>query len=407
VLTESAPLADLPPTLVRDMEPRTQASAPLRILQVVEPGIDGVFRIVEQLTDRLIAKGHHVALAYSDRRGDEPLVRFVERVKAAGGATLNLCVSNAPEPADWSAFWQLHALARRERPDVIHAHSSKAGALARGLAALGILGRYFYTPHAYYGLSGRKGLKTKLFNGIEQALGRIGDSCMSSQGELEFASNTLGLPRNRLHLMHNPIDAAAYPPPRDPVGARARFGLPPDAIVLGTIGRLSFQKDPQTLYRALAPVLAEEPRLHLLHVGRGELADELIALARELGISDRIARVDYLDQPALAYAAMDALIMTSRYEGLSLVLLEALVSDLPLILSQVQGAADIEPAKLSHCWTVPPEDVAGFSAAIRTWLRDRPAERTRNHRTQAIARFSAESWLARHEALYRGGALPA
>ena len=120
----------------------------MRILLVVEPGIDGVFRHIEGLTFFLLAKGQEVHLAYSDRRGSDALENLLTLVREHGGGCFNLRVCNTPEPHDLMALWGLHAFARRIQPDVVHSHSSKAGVLGRALALLGISASFFYSPHA-------------------------------------------------------------------------------------------------------------------------------------------------------------------------------------------------------------------------------------------------------------------
>lgn len=395
------------PATVRTL-PRAQGGAesapvePLRILQVVEPGMDGAFQVVNMLTRKLIESGHVVSLAYSDRRSSASLPGLLDVVRSAGGECLNLRTGNAPEPADLTALISLWKLARRFRPGIIHAHSSKAGALARALPAAGIRARFFYSPHAYYGLSGRPGLRTHVFNLVERALGGVGQSFMTSQGEADFALRSLSIPSHRLHLISNPVDTVRFRPAEDRASVRRQLGVPEGSRVLGWVGRLSFQKDPQTCYRALAPLLRENPDLFFLQIGKGELDGELRALAASLGIEDRLIRHEHLTEPRLAYQAMDGLIMTSRYEGLSLVMLEALASNLPLILSEMQGVSDLEPQRLSHCWTAPVGDETAFTAVIGQWLRDLPAQRPCNHRDEAIARFSIDRWLATHLAAYRG-----
>src|SRR5205085_44806 len=95
-------------------------------------------------------QGVQVDLAYSDRSACDQLYVLVDRVAAAGGGTLNLQVGNQPGPADVPALLALRRFIRERAPDVIHAHSSKAGALVRGLALFGTNARIFYTSHAYY-----------------------------------------------------------------------------------------------------------------------------------------------------------------------------------------------------------------------------------------------------------------
>ena len=192
-----------------------------RILLVVEPGVDGVFRHVEALVHFLLPLGFEVDLAYSDVRKSDRLAVLVEHVLAKGGRVLNLRVGNSPGPGDLRAFLALRGFVRERKPAVIHAHSSKAGGLARGLALLGVPAAYFYTPHAYYGMAGKGGVKPWFFNQVERFLGRFGTSINLSDGEVAFARETLGLGQERLRLIPNPVDTTVFRPVDS--AARARL----------------------------------------------------------------------------------------------------------------------------------------------------------------------------------------
>lgn len=365
----------------------------MQILLVTEPGVDGVFRHVEALASFLLESGHRVHLAYSDVRGSDRLKQLVAKVSAAGGKTLNLAVSNAPGPADLPALLKLRRLVVEARPDVIHAHSSKAGALARALRCLSVRQPVFYTPHAYYGLSGKGGMKSLLFNFVETVLGRIGTTINLSAGEKAFARNSLKIPPQRLRLIANPVDCLRFRPADAETRQQIRsaLGVPADAILLGSVGRLAFQKDPLTLYQAFAQACKSRPDLWLYHLGDGELSGECAALADQLGIRSRIIRQTYLSEPLAFYQALDGMILTSRYEGLSFAVLEALACDLPVILSQVPGNNDFTEMGLSHCWSAAKEDVQGFASVIEQWARDREQVRPSNHRQIAESKFSQEA----------------
>lgn len=380
-----------------------------RVLLVVEPGVDGVFRHVEALSHFLLAKGFAVDLAYSDVRKSDRLMMLVEHIRAKGGSTLNLRVGNAPCFGDLRAFFGLLRFVRERKPDVIHAHSSKAGGLARGLAVLGVPGLFLYTPHAYYGMAGNRGLKAWFFNRVERWLGKIGTTINLSDGEVEFGRTVLGIEAQRQKLIPNPVDTSVFRPVDAEAKARLKsgLGLPGDAIIIGAVGRLAFQKDPQTLYRAVAPMLKRDSRLHLYHLGKGELEAECRALASELGIAHRIIRKDYLSSPACFYQTIDAMILTSRYEGLSFAVLEALAADLPVILSDVPGNRDFLKLGLSHCWSGMMENAESFTRAIEAWLDDRRISRPSNHRLVAEERFSQAVCFGAIAAEYKASRPPA
>jgi glycosyltransferase involved in cell wall biosynthesis len=382
--------------------------APLRILLVSEPGIDGVFRHVDGLARYLIAEGHTVHLAYSDKRNCPPLYRLVDFVQEKKGRVLNLAVNNAPTVGDASAFFRLLALARDVQPEIVHAHSSKAGVLGRSLRLLGVPAAYFYTPHAYYGLSYRSKVSTQFYNAIERSFARIGTTINVSEDERRFALETLRIDPARCVTIDNPVDAGVFhpPTPEEKLEMRRKLKLPENAVILGCMARVSFQKDPATLYRAFARARQKGIDLYLAHSGRGDAqaVAELRTLAESLGIADRLVRFEYFSDPLEFYSSVDGIILTSRYEGCwCYTVLEALACDLPLISGTGPGTSDLPGAGLSHCWTAGVGDVEGFATAIESWYFDRKAQRPSNHRAIALKRFSPETCFGAIVTRYRLG----
>ena len=167
---------------------------PLRVMLVGEPGIDGVFRHFEALARYLCSQGVQTDLAYSSVRSSDALCELIQFVEEHCGKTLDLLTGNWPGLTDISAFGALHRFVEERRPDVLHAHSSKAGALVRALRFRGVRQPLFYTPHAYYGM-GRRGFPLSLlFDGIETLLSRVGQTINVSKTEAEYAYARLGLP---------------------------------------------------------------------------------------------------------------------------------------------------------------------------------------------------------------------
>jgi len=378
-------------------------TAPLKILLVVEPGSDGVFRHVEALAHYLIEVGQHVFLAYSDKRGSPDLVLLIAHIEAHGGKCLNLKVGNAPTPGDASAFYRLYHFAREIQPDIIHSHSSKAGILARALALAGIKGRQIYTPHAYYGLAPRAGLKNPFFNRIETVFSHIGTTINISEDEQEFALHQLRIDPKRSVLIYNTVNTRTFLPATadEKIAARRELGLPEKEFIIGSMGRLSFQKDPQTIYRAFRLLDQSQSPCHLFHVGKGEEKESLDQLVQELDLHSTITRLPYLGQPAKFYQSIDALFLPSRYEGCPSVALEALSCNLPLILSDAPGTHFLTKLHLSHCWSAPISDAPGFARAISTWLSDIPQNRPSNHRDVALTFFSSDRIYGQILELYR------
>jgi glycosyltransferase involved in cell wall biosynthesis len=137
-------------------------------------------------------------------------------------------------------------------------------------------------------------------------------------------------------------------------------------------------------------------------VGRGELDAELDAFVRRHRLQNRVVRRPYLDAPQDFYQAIDGFALTSRYEGLSLALLEALSADLPVILSNAPGNGDLAHHPLSHLWRAPVGDVLAFASAIREWTEDRSsnAGATCNHREIACSHYDQRLSFDRMLRLY-------
>ena len=353
----------------------------MNILIVVEPGVNGVFRYVEALCDFLLSRGLRVHLAYSDIRGSDRLPLLVDRIEAAGGKTVNLRVDSRPLPRDLRALFQLWNFARQVRPDVIHSHSSKAGALSRALVPFGINSRQLYQPHAYRGMQPDAGKFVGIFNLAERLLGLTGGTINVSGDEQAFALNRLRIAAQRSFLIPNGVDCSRFRPvdAKRKMELRVRFNLPLNAPLLGTVCRSSWQKDPLTLYKAFALALQKCPGAYLFHIGEGELDGSVEALIDQLGVRGRVVRLPYLQNPAEAYQAVDGFILTSRYEGFSLAALEALATNLPVIISEAPGTGDIIRLPLSHLWKSRPGDAAGFADSISSWYQALQNPRPVNH----------------------------
>ncbi|CAN7552966.1 glycosyltransferase family 4 protein [Rhizobium sp. LjRoot30] len=309
----------------------------LSILQVLEPSGGGSGRHFIDLCGGLKDRGHRITAVYSPLRAED---RFLDELKALDLPSVHaIDMTRAPGLSDIRSWRQLGSILRREGPfDVVHAHSSKAGALSR-IRLPGPHVPRVYTPHAFRTMDPTLGRVGRLvFGGIESLLGRYLSDCIVcvSQDEYDHAVS-LGIPAKRLRTVIN----GTTPPPE---GRRdellQRFAIPQEALVFGFIGRLSQQKAPERLVEAFAKIAGRLPAAHLVMIGFGELEADIRAMIAASGFADRIRLTSEITGRD-AISCFDVLVMPSRYEAMSYVMLEAAAAGKPMILSRVGGASRV------------------------------------------------------------------
>lgn len=314
---------------------RTQR--PLRLMQVLEPSGGGSGRHFIDLCRGLQARGHVVHAVYSPVRAED---RFVAELRSLDLAGIHVvAMARSPGPSDFGAWRALRGLMRQAGPfDVVHGHSSKAGALLR----LHLPGRHVprvYTPHAFRTMDpGLGNLGKKVYGSIEKLLARGFTDRLICVSADEYAhARALGVPRRKLSIVINGVET---PPDDCRAAVRDALGIPADALTFGFVGRLCHQKAPERLVAAFDLAARSLPDAHLLMVGSGEAEGDVRTRIAASAHPERIHLTAGFTG-AKAMAAIDALVMPSRYEAMSYVMLEAAAAGKPMILTDVGGVSTV------------------------------------------------------------------
>ncbi|MBB3609036.1 glycosyltransferase family 4 protein [Rhizobium sp. BK602] len=318
------------------------ATKRLSLLQVLEPSGGGSGRHFLDLCRAMQRRGHSVTAVYSPVRAE---AAFVAELEGMGlHSVIPLAMRRAPGPWDISAWWRLRRIMGEHGPfHLVHGHSSKAGALTR-LKLPGLHVPVIYTPHAFRTMDPTLGSKGRMiYGGIERLLGNwLTDRLICVSRDEYNHALSLGIPEDRLRIVVNGVGA---PPAGQRTAIRARYGIPEHALLFGFVGRLTPQKAPERLVAAFARIAAIMPRAHLLMIGVGPLADTVRHMIAAAGLQGR-AHLDDAIPGATAIDAFDIVVMPSRYEAMSYVMLEAAAGGKPLLLSDVGGARTVlEPGR--------------------------------------------------------------
>lgn len=317
-------------------EPEAFVECPLKVLVVVEAAGGGAGRHVVELVDGLAAVGCSVHLIYSDLRADANFRAGLARLR--GVRSLRVPMRREPHWSDPLCALRIRRYMHEIGGfDVVHAHSSKAGALAR-VAALGLGSATVYTPHAMRTMDPTLHPALRyLYRIVEVGLSRFSSDAIIAVSELERSHILLqGVAGCKVCLIPNGVPQA---PLNKRTEVRRRLGLGEDIFCVGFVGRLVPQKAPQRFIDALGRLAGRLPNVRGVVVGTGPLAKDLHVLARAVGVFDKIVWIT--DQPGPAVLpAFDVLLMPSLYEGMPYVLLEALAAGVPIIATDVGGTKE-------------------------------------------------------------------
>ena len=357
----------------------------MRVLHVVQPPRGGAPAVVEMLVPRQLAR-HDVGVVC------RPAV--ARRIAGSGARVWALPMDRRVRPTDLYELVRLTRIVAGYRPDVIHAHSSKAGVLAR-LAGRVTGTPVVFSPHNFsYRIHEGSAPARLAFLAIERLLAPLTAHLqVSYQAEYEDAVRVgTGTTRNT-SVVPNGIETGPLLNLPKPTG---------DPLRVGTYARLWPQKSIDVLLRSAAICLRRGLVFDVLIIGEGPLRASLMALASELGIE---GRTRFLDDPGGAVAALanlDVFVLSSSVEALPLTPMEAMAAGRTVIATRVGGVSGVVSDGETGL-LVEPNDTEALAAAIERVVKDaslRERLAAAGRRT-AEARFDIAAMASAFEAIYQ------
>jgi len=270
-------------------------------------------------------------------------------------------------PHDYRAFRQLLEIIRRDRPDIVHTHSGKAGILGRLAAkAAGV-------PCIIHGIHGPsfgpfQGVVANLiFTTAERIAGRVTDHFVSVADAMsrQYLAAGIGAPE-KYSTIYSGFDLEPFQNCRNSLSLRKKLGLRPDAFVVGKIARLFELKGHEDLLDAAPAIVAKDPRVQFLFVGDGDLRSTLQDRIRALGLEAHFVFAGLVPPSAVPdyVGVMNAVVHLSHREGLPRALAQALAGGRPIISYNLDGAPEVCINEQTG-FLVQPHDVAGLQSAIQ------------------------------------------
>jgi glycosyltransferase involved in cell wall biosynthesis len=365
------------------------------ILQIVGNSTGGGTRLVVDIMERLDASRFRLTLVAPQ---DEWLADSCARV----GATYR------PLPLMSSRLSatlrrDFRAILRETAPAVVHAHGTRAAWLAiRSLPRGAHTPALVYSEHIF-SMDARRGPLKLPWYLIERAICRratvITTTCAANADRVVRAG---WLTPDRIALRHYGVDQAAVRTQAAQRLSWAELGLAADAVVVGTVGRLVPQKGFTYLLQAMKRVLAQYPDAHCVIIGDGPRRAALEEESRALGIEGHVRFLGAHSAPWTVLANCEMIALPSLYEGLPLVLIEALTLGAPVVASLVGGAEELLVDGRNGL-LAPPRDATALAEAVARVLGD-PAlrESFRASGPPSVAAYDLAPVVAQLAATYVG-----
>ncbi|MGD0780419.1 MAG: glycosyltransferase family 4 protein [Dehalococcoidales bacterium] len=298
---------------------------------------------------------------------------------------------------DIRALWPVFRGVQKFKPDIISAHSTKAGYAARFAGAI-LRKKVVFTAHGWPFTEGRGAWQRCLLALVERlaSMATVTIICVSAYDQ-ELALKFKVASLEKLVLIHNGVDPAPLLNARGEQ-VRREFGLG-KVPVLVMVGRLTQQKDPLTLLEACRLL---ETNFRLMMVGDGELRDKVEEFVARNNLRDKVTFTGERNDIPEILAASDILILDSRWEGLPLIIIEAEIAGLPVVASGVGGVPELIEDGVTG-FIVPPRNPQALANVIQKLLGDANLR----HRVGSVARekalreFTFQRMLTKTQQLYK------
>jgi glycosyltransferase involved in cell wall biosynthesis len=360
------------------------ALKPTRIVRIIARlNVGGPAKHVTWLTAGLQdANYRSLLVAGSVPPGEEDMSYFADE---AGVQPLYIPeMSREISLKDAITVWKLFRLFLRERPDVVHTHTAKAGTVGR---VAGLLYRWL-TPgtlagrprsckfvhtyhghvfHSYYGRS-----RTRFFLTIERLLARLVTDqliVVSEQQGTEIGTDFRVGRAGQIKVVPLGLDLSVF---ADHASRRSRFrdelGIDDETVLVGIVGRLTEIKNHRMFLNSVARLKDRGPKMRFVVIGDGSLRESLEQHARSLGLESEVIFAGGRRDPEYFYPALDIVALTSLNEGTPLTLIEAMANARPVVATSVGGVVDL--ISQNRGMGVPSGDEEAFASALQKLAAD-------------------------------------
>jgi len=330
-----------------------------KVLQLIDGlNVGGAEMLFIDLIRGLTMNNYEVVVGYSTPGPLEKKLR-----------DMNLRLVNLPHffRVDPILFFRICLLILREKPDIVHTHLFKSdfhGRIAAWLCRTPLIISTIHNNNAWV----RKFPLGRIYGwtaGLAHCIIAVSDKVR------EYHIQYTHTDARKIEVISNGVDISRFAGTDvDPCAIRKELCIDQTAPLIGVIGRLEPQKDHENFLKAASLIAKKMPAARFLVVGDGSLRDALIGQTSQMQLTDRVIFTEIRQDIPAILSALDVLVISSRWEGLPVTLLEALAARCVVVATQVGGISDVVRSEESAL-LVPAEDPASLAEACLRVLHDR------------------------------------
>jgi glycosyltransferase involved in cell wall biosynthesis len=310
----------------------------IKILYILEATSGGTQKHVIDIAKKIDKSRFQIDIIYSVDRNKH----FIQESKGVFNRLYGLPIRRSASFTDISNILKIRKIIKSNGYDIVHCHSTKAGFVGRLAAFLSRHKNIIYSPHGFMFCDNRILFKRQLYLALEKYLGYLTKTLIAVSGsERDLALKHNIVPNKKIITLYNSIDPSEYENFSYENNVSEKLNSGNSEVILGTVGRLYYQKDPLTLIRSFKIINDKFPNTKLIMVGDGPLESECIRLINELHLESKILLAGYQKDSRKYFEMFDIFMLSSHYEGMPYALLEAMMMGIPAVGTDVVGITDL------------------------------------------------------------------
>jgi glycosyltransferase involved in cell wall biosynthesis len=272
---------------------------------------------------------------------------------------------------DIIAFFKLRNYFIRNKIDIVHTHSSKAGFLGRLAAWSAKVPGIIHTIHGFPFHEFQNPAANLIYVLLERFAAKFTTKLIAVGRDVMDYGLKNGVGRPEQYVIIRPgIDVKQFRVPSSEFRVYLKtHGLDPEKFTIGMIGNLKKQKNPILFVEIAKQVIGANPETQFVFAGDGPLKEDCLELAKKYGIQEKVKFIGWTDEPGVFLKSIDLFLLTSLWEGMPCTLAQAAAAGLPCVVSDIYGSREFMNAIGARKFLYAPRDTAGAAEKIIEIIR--------------------------------------